>query len=44
VRSIELNRDEQALVIVERGTPPRTRVGEPVSNNQALQQIKPSRD
>jgi hypothetical protein len=44
VRAIELNRDEQALVVVERGTPPRTRSGEPVSNNQTLQQIKPSRD
>ncbi len=44
VRAIELNRDDQALVIVERGAPPRTRAGEPVSNNQALQQIKPSRD
>jgi hypothetical protein len=44
VRSLELNRDEQALVVVERGTPPRTRTGEPVSNNQALQQVKPSRD
>ena len=44
VRAIELNRDDQALVIVERGAPPRTRTGKPVSNNQALQQIKPSRD
>jgi hypothetical protein len=31
-------------VIVERGAAPRTRGGDPVSNNQALQQIKPSRD
>jgi hypothetical protein len=44
VRAIELNRDEQALVVVERGAPPRSRTGEPVSNNQALQQTKPSRD
>ncbi len=44
VRSIELNRDEQALVVVERGAPPRTRGTDPVSNNQALQQVKPSRD
>ena len=44
VRAVELNRDDQALVIVERGAPPRTRTGDPVSNSQALQQIKPSRD
>ncbi|MEO5819425.1 MAG: M1 family aminopeptidase [Vicinamibacteraceae bacterium] len=44
VRAVELNRDEQALVVVERGSPPRTRTAEPVSNNQALQQLKPSRD
>jgi hypothetical protein len=44
VRALELNRDDQALVVVERGTPPRTRSGDPLSNSQALQQIKPSRD
>ena len=44
VRSIELNRDEQALVVVERGAAPRTRGADPVSNNQVLQQVKPSRD
>ena len=44
VRGIELNRDDQALAIVERGPASRTRGGEPVSNNQALQQVKPSRD
>jgi hypothetical protein len=44
VRSLELNRDDQALVVVERGAPPRIRTGDPVSNNQALQQFKPSRD
>jgi hypothetical protein len=44
VRSVELNRDEQALVVIERSPPPRPRGGDPVSNNQTLQQIKPSRD
>jgi hypothetical protein len=44
VRSLELNRDDQALVVIERGPPPRTRTGDPVSNSQALQQTKPSRD
>ena len=44
VRAIELNRDDQALIVVERGTAPRTRAADPVSNNQVLQQLKPSRD
>jgi hypothetical protein len=44
VRSLELNRDDQALVVIERGPPPRTRTGDPVSNSQTLQQTKPSRN
>jgi hypothetical protein len=34
VRSVEVNRDEQALVVVDRGQPPRTRV-EPSVNSEA---------
>jgi hypothetical protein len=44
VRAVELNRDDQALLVVERGAPPRTGASDGVSNNQALQQLKPSRD
>jgi len=43
VRGIELNRDEHALVVVERGAAPRTRTGEPVNSSAVLQQVKPSR-
>ena len=35
VRSVELNRDEQALVIVERGPAPRTRAVDPTVNSEA---------
>jgi hypothetical protein len=44
VRAVELNRDDQALVVIERGAPSRTRTADPVSNSQALQQVKPSRN
>jgi hypothetical protein len=42
VRGVELNRDEQALVVVERGAAPRSRAGDPLSSRQAVQQPKPS--
>jgi hypothetical protein len=42
VRGIELNRDEQALVVVERGAGPRSRTGDSMSSRRALQQPKPS--
>jgi len=42
VRSIELNRDEQALIVVERGSGPRGRAGDAMSSRQAVQQPKPS--
>jgi hypothetical protein len=43
VRGVELNRDEQALVVVERGSPSRTRIERP-GDSQALQQVKPPHD
>jgi Peptidase family M1 domain len=42
VRSIELNRDEQALIVVERGPAPRTRTGDPISSGQVVPQLKRS--
>ena len=42
VRSIELNRDEQALIVVERGSGPRGRAGDAMSSRRGLQQPKPS--
>jgi hypothetical protein len=41
VRSVELNRDEQALVIVERGPVPRTRTVDPTVNSEAAMRIRP---
>jgi peptidase M1-like protein len=35
VKAVELNRDDQALVVVERGTPPRTRSSSEPSGNRA---------
>ena len=35
VKTVELNRDDQALVVVERGTPPRTRSGSESGGNRA---------
>ena len=42
VRGIELNRDEQALIVVERGSGPRGRAGDAMSSRRGLQQPKPS--
>ena len=42
VRGIELNRDEQALVVVERGTTQRSRTGDPMSSSKAVPQLKRS--
>jgi hypothetical protein len=41
VRSVDLNRDEHALIVVERGSPARTRAVEPPpSSGQILQSVK----
>ena len=42
VRGIELNRDEQALIVVERGAAPRSRTGDPMSSSKAVPQLKRS--
>jgi hypothetical protein len=42
VRGIELNRDEQALIVVERGAAPRTRTGDSMSSRQTVPQLKRS--
>ena len=42
VRGIELNRDEQALIVVERGAAPRTRTGDPMSSSKSVPQLKRS--
>jgi hypothetical protein len=42
VRGIELNRDEHALIVVERGTAPRSRTGDSMSSSQAVPQLKRS--
>ena len=42
VRGIELNRDEQALIVVERGTTQRSQTGDPMSSHKAVPQLKRS--
>ena len=42
VRGIELNRDEQALIVVERGTTQRSQTGDPMSSRKAVPQLKRS--
>ena len=42
VRGIELNRDEQALIVVERGNGARSRAGDAMSSRQGAQQPRPS--
>jgi hypothetical protein len=39
VRGVELNRDDQALITIERGPAPRTRAADPVTNGVILQQV-----
>jgi len=42
VRGVELNRDDQALIVVERGPAPRTRNGDPMSSSKSVPQLKRS--
>jgi hypothetical protein len=39
VRAVELNRDEQALVTIERGPAPRTRAADPVTSDLVVRQV-----
>jgi hypothetical protein len=39
VRAVELNRDDQALVTIERGPAPRTRAADPVAGGVVVQQV-----